>query len=198
MEFLYAKLQLSQIVLCYSPMDKDQLDKLRYPTGKFKLPEICDETFRKQCITALKELPDLIFETTKGLSEEQLDTPYRQDGWNSKQIVHHLADSHMNSFIRFKLALNEDNPTIKPYEEAEWAKGPDYQIPISSSLGIIEGVHRRLVALMEHMDAKDFERTLFHPEKSRELTLDFMAGLYAWHGRHHATQISQLKERKSW
>jgi len=121
-----------------------------------------------------------------------------EGGWTSRQIIHHLADSHMNSFIRFKLALNEDNPTIKPYNQDAWANNQDSKSPINSSLAILDGVHQRLVDVLTHMSEADYNRTLHHPEMSRELTLDFMAGLYAWHSKHHAMQIVQLKERQGW
>lgn len=179
-------------------MNDINIENLKYPVGKFKLPSNCDDTYRATCIAALKELPAKIRLASQGMTDEQLDTPYREGGWTSRQIIHHLADSHMNSFIRFKLAINEDNPTIKPYEQDDWAVNPDAKISIDSSLSILDGVHARLVELMNNMKEKDFGRTLYHPEMSRELNLDFMAGLYSWHSKHHTEQIVQLRQRKGW
>lgn len=179
-------------------MDKDTLEKLRYPIGKFIVPENYTTETRQESIAALKALPAQLAETTSNMSEEQLDVPYREGAWCSRQIVHHLADSHMNSFIRFKLALTEDNPKIKAYDQDSWAKGTDAKLPIKYSLDILSGVHARLVNVMENMSSEDFGKTLYHPEYDKNLSLDFMGALYGWHCKHHHTQIIELKERQGW
>jgi len=179
-------------------MDQNELEKLKYPVGKFAIPKEYTTETRAECIEALKAMPEKLIATTKGMNEEQLAQPYREDGWCTRQIVHHLADSHMNSFIRFKLALTEDTPRIKAYDQDAWAKGIDATYRIDSSLAILKGVHERLVNVMENMTPEDFDKNLFHPEWEKNLSLDFMTALYGWHSNHHLTQIIQLKERKGW
>lgn len=179
-------------------MDNTALEKLRYPTGKFVVPEKYTDETRKASISALSSLPSQLAEVTAAMTDEQLDQPYREGAWCSRQIIHHLADSHMNSFIRFKLALTEDNPKIKAYDQDSWAKGIDHKLPIKYSLDILSGVHARLVNLMENMSSEDFGKTLYHPEYDKNLSLDFMGALYGWHSKHHLTQIVELKERQGW
>lgn len=179
-------------------MDSEKLEGLRYPTGRFTPPETYSPETRKTYITALKVLPGQLRQVTYNLTEKQLDLPYREEGWSSRQIVHHLADSHINSFSRFKFAMTEDNPTIKSYDQEAWVKGSDAKLPIDASLSILEGIHLRLVHLLENMSDADFKRTLGHPEWKEDLTLDKMTALYAWHGNHHLTQIAKLKERQGW
>jgi uncharacterized damage-inducible protein DinB len=133
------------------------------------------------------------------LSREQLDTRYRPGGWTVKQVVHHVPDSHLNAYTRFKLALTEDEPTIKPYDEAAWAELPDsQQVPIDVSLTLLESLHGRWVSLLRSMKAADFRRGLRHPEHDRVLTLGQMLALYAWHGRHHVGHITALRKREGW
>jgi len=175
-----------------------KLQKLKYPVGKFIVPENYTDAIRQNNILSLKTLPARLSEVVNDLSDVQLDLPYRKDGWCSRQIIHHLADSHMNSFIRFKLAMTEDNPRIKAYSQDAWAKGTDAKLPIDASIKILEGVHQRLVNVMENMSTEDFQRTLFHPEWNKNLTLDFMGALYGWHSEHHLTQIIELKKRQGW
>lgn len=179
-------------------MDKTTLEKLKYPVGNFSVPETYTSELRQANIDSLKMLPGKLAEVCAGMREEQLDLPYREEGWSSRQIVHHLADSHMNSFIRFKLALTEDNPRIKAYDQDSWAKGSDAQLPIKHSLDILSGVHARLVNVIEQMKPSDYSRTLFHPEWDKNLSLDFMGALYGWHSQHHLTQIIELKKRQNW
>lgn len=179
-------------------MNSETLEQLRYPTGRFTPPENYTSQSRKACIQKLNDLPGLLRQTTYNLTVKQLDLPYREEGWTSRQIVHHLADSHINSFTRFKLALTEDNPTIKPYDEGAWAEGSDASMAIEYSLSILDGVHPRLVNLLENMSESDFNRTLSHPDWKNDLSLDKMTALYAWHGHHHMTQIIKLKERQGW
>ncbi len=179
-------------------MDQENLEALRYPIGKFIVPETYNSEIREQSLQAIAQMPEKLIAATAGLEESQLTTPYREGGWNIKQIVHHLADSHMNSFIRFKLALTEDNPRIKAYDQDAWAKGIDATYPINSSLGILTGVHERLATVLKHMSPEDYNRTLFHPEWERNLSLDFMSALYGWHSKHHLHQIEQLRQRQGW
>ena len=132
------------------------------------------------------------------MSEQQLLTPYRDGGWTIAQVVHHLADSHLNSYIRFKLALTEDNPTIKPYDEAAWAMLADSRMPIDSSLQLLESVHARWVTLLRSMKEADFARTYVHPEHGKTFTLWGVLGMYAWHGRHHTAHVTSLRSRMGW
>jgi len=186
------------LLMDYIKMDKDDLEKLRYPVGKFEIPETYTQELRNESIAAIRAMPEKIIEATKGLDDGQLSEPYREGGWCIRQMVHHLADSHMNSFIRFKLALTEDNPQIKAYDQDAWAKGIDATYPMDSSIKILEGVHDRLATVMENMSPEDYDRTLFHPEWDKNLTLDFMSALYGWHSVHHLTQIIELRKRKGW
>ena len=163
-------------------------DDLRYPTGKFTFdPDITPDK-RAKSIAAIREAPALMRAAVQGLSDAQVDTPYREGGWTPRQIAHHVAESHMNAYIRFKLAITESNPTIKPYDENLWAKTPDVaREPAATS-----------VALLEAMRPEDFARTVFHPEHKRELSLDWMLQLYSWHGKHHASHITHLRSRNKW
>lgn len=163
----------------------------RYPIGNFAMPAQVSAESRAALIHQLATLPDEMRAAVEELNEEQLDTPYRDGGWTVRQVVHHVPDSHMNSFIRFKLALTEDNPTIKPYDEAAWAKLSDAGAPIDASLVLLEALHERWVTLLESMTDADFARTLRHPE-SGSWRLDQMLALYAWHGRHHVAHVKQV------
>lgn len=136
-------------------------------------------------------------EAIQGLSDAQLDTPYREGGWTVRQLVHHIADSHANAYVRFKLALTESNPTIKPYDEAAWAALPDSRLPIEPSLAMIEGIHKRLVALLESLAGSDFERTFQHPERG-PMTIAANLALYEWHSLHHTAHITSLRQRMGW
>lgn len=172
-------------------------EDLRYPIGKFDSDfEVSDE-LRQQFIQTISGLPDELYETVKNLWDEQLDTPYRSGGWTVRQVVHHIADSHLNSYCRFKLALTEDAPTIRPYYEDRWAELSDSKMPIGVSIKIIEGIHSRWTELLNQMSEKDFKRKLKHPE-SGEWTLEKMLGLYDWHSRHHLAHITNLMEKENW
>lgn len=172
---------------------------LRYPIGKFEQEGPITAEQRAAWIEDIRELPAQLSAAVAGLSEERLDTPYREGGWTVRQVVHHVADSHMNSLIRFKLALTEDRPTIKPYEEALWAELADSRAcPIAPSLALIEGLHQRWTALLEAMDEAAFARAFYHPANGTTSALDRTLGLYAWHGRHHTAHIVSLKERMGW
>lgn len=168
------------------------IDDLRFPIGKFDLGAAVDRAARAANIAAIGELPDLIEAAVAGLTDVQLDTPYRPGGWTIRQTVHHVADSHINSFCRFKLALTEDVPTIRPYFEERWAELADSRLPIEPSLAIIRGVHLRLHALLKSMRDGDFERELVHPDSGR-FSVDKLLALYAWHGRHHVAHIKNAE-----
>ena len=150
-------------------------------------------------INDIRYLPSLLELAVNNLDEAQLQTPYRPDGWTSQQVVHHVADSHMNAFIRFKLGLTEDNPSIKPYDEVMWAELSDTKIvPINVSLTLLHALHTRWVAVLENIKEEEWSRTLFHTEHKREMSLWYVIGIYAWHGKHHTAHITSLRERNGW
>lgn len=173
------------------------LEELRFPIGRFLPPGENSASLRAAHIQTLRELPQRLRETVAGLNEPQLDTPYRDGGWTVRQLVHHVADSHANSYIRFKLALTEDWPTIKPYDEAAWARLPDSALPIAISLAFVEVLHARWVALLESMPAEDFARGYTHPENGRQ-NLATVLAVYAWHSLHHTAHITSLRKRMGW
>ena len=171
---------------------------LQYPIGKFQPPEKVSDHDRQAFIQQIEDAPASLWSAVTGLSEQQLDTPYREGGWTVRQVVHPLADSHMNAFIRFKLAMTEEQPTIKPYQQERWAEMPDARTaPVVVSLNLFDSVHKRFVALLRSMSAADFGRTMNHPEQGI-VTLDRYLGLYAWHGRHHVAHITSLRDRMGW
>lgn len=170
---------------------------LRFPVGKFHRLENITENQRRDFINAIAETPAKLRAAVAGLNDQQLDTPYRPDGWTVRQVVHHLADSHLNSFTRFKLALTEQEPTIKPYDEKLWAELPDSKTPIELSLPLLDGLHKRWSILLNSLSPADWQRTFRHPERGTMTLIDNLQ-LYAWHGRHHAAHITALRERKGW
>lgn len=170
---------------------------LRFPIGKPERPDTLTEAQRRECIQAIAETPGKLKAAVAGLSQQQLDTPYRPEGWTVRQVVHHLADSHMNSFTRFKLALTEIEPTIKPYQEARWAELPDSKEPIDPSLTLLDSLHQRWVSLLKAIPPGDWARKFNHPESGPQ-TLDKALALYSWHGRHHVAHITSLRERNGW
>ena len=172
------------------------LDDLRYPVGKFDKSAI-DPARRAEYIGIIADLPKTISVAVDGLDDAKLDTPYRPSGWTVRQTVHHVADSHINSYCRFKLALTENNPMIRPYEEGLWADLADSELPVEVSLKLIDGLHLRWAALLRSMTPADFEKTVDHPE-SGQWNLDGFLALYAWHSRHHTAHISRLREREGW
>lgn len=174
-----------------------RIEDLRYPIGNFERHSEITLEMRRQFIETIEDLPMKLREAVEGLSEEQLETPYRPEGWTVRQTVHHIADSHLNMFCRFKLALTEDVPTIRPYEEAEWAKLSDAKMPLDVSFKIIEGVHARLTNMLKSLTDAQFARKLIHPE-SGTWTIEAMLGLYDWHSKHHTAHITRLRERKNW
>ena len=170
----------------------------RYPIGKYETAPY-SEAQKNKWINDLRHLPKDLEMAIQNLDAAQIQTPYREGGWKVQQLVHHIADSHMNSFIRFKLALTEDNPTIKPYDENAWSEMADVQKePINVSITLIYALHKRWLTLLQNMSDADFEKTLFNPQRRGQLTLWEMLGIYAWHGKHHVAHIKTLKENKGW
>jgi hypothetical protein len=174
------------------------MENLQYPVGRFTFDKDVTPEKRSACIREIAELPHKVRRAVTGLSPAQLDTPYRDGGWTVRQVVHHLADSHMNSFVRFKLALTEDNPQIKPYDQDAWAAAADAtKTDVVLSLTLLEGLHGRWAALLSSLAPADFARTFRHPESGLQ-TLDRTLQNYAWHCRHHVAHITGLRERSGW
>lgn len=170
----------------------------RYPTGRFIAPESPTPNLRTKAIEVIAETPPRLREAAHGLDEDQLDTPYREGGWTLRQVIHHLPDSHLNAYIRTKLALTEPGPVIKPYDEAAWATLADNTaVPIDVSLDLLDALHRRWVSLLRSMAEDDFRREYVHPESGRH-TLDYLVALYAWHGPHHVAHITATRESHKW
>ena len=177
----------------------DATERLRFPLGRFdpKAPSP-DAAARAAAIASIAATPARMRSAVAGLTAAQLDTPYREGGWTARQVVHHVPDSHMNAYVRFKLTLTEDKPAIKSYREAEWAKLADTRdAPIETSLMLLEALHTRWDALLRSMSDAQFARTMIHPEWG-ELDLGFMLRLYEWHGRHHPAHITGLRNRMGW
>jgi hypothetical protein len=165
----------------------------RYPVGKFAWPETISRDELDAAIAEIAALPAQLRAAVKGLSAEQLDTPYREGGWTVRQVVHHVPDSHMNSYVRFKLALTENEPVIKPYDEAAWARLPDSKAPVEPSLLLLEALHDRWVTLMRAMSQEQWALRFTHPERG-SMPLDITAALYAWHSRHHLAHVTRLRQ----
>lgn len=177
----------------------DKLEEKKYPLGNFIAPEVITDTDIDDYIRILKDFPAKIKNMVEEWNDEQLDTPYREGGWTVRQLINHLSDSHMNSYIRFKLALTEDNPTIKPYDEAAWAELQDsFTIDIKPALQILKGLHKRWVYELQSLTNKEFESTFHHPEQGRNITLRESIAFYAWHCNHHFAHIENLKKEKGW
>jgi uncharacterized damage-inducible protein DinB len=171
---------------------------LRYPVGKFTPKPMLPDADRNALILEIAATPAKMREAIRNLSEEQLDTPYRPGGWTVRQVVHHVPDSHLNSYIRFKLAVTEEQPTIKPYQEQLWAELVDAKSsPVEPSLTLLESLHHRWVVFLRSLKGADFSRTINHPENGI-MNLDRLLQLYAWHGRHHVAHITALRERMGW
>jgi len=170
----------------------------RYPIGQYNAPNEVTAAMRAQAIQEIRAAPAAVRAATEGLGDAQLDTPYREGGWTVRQVVHHVADSHMNAYVRCRLALTESEPTIKPYEESAWARLEDAaSSPIEVSLRLLEPLHERWVTLLRAVKAEEFARTFRHPEHGVR-TLDWMLFLYAWHGKHHTAHIAELRKQKGW
>ena len=173
------------------------LNDLRYPIGRFTPPASSLPGIRAAHIQTVRLLPERLRAAVNGLSETQLDTPYREDGWTVRQVVHHLADSHAMAYTRCKLALTEDWPAERSYDEAAWANLADSRLPVDVSLAMIEGLHGRWVALMESLTDDDFRKGYDHPERGRE-NLAMALAMYDWHSRHHVAHITSLRARQGW
>jgi hypothetical protein len=175
------------------------MSDLRYPTGRFQAkgaPLSGEE--RRVFTERIRELPTLARAAVAGLTDAQLDTPYREGGWSPRQIIHHLADSHLNAFARTKLALTAERPTITPYDQGAWAELADVRgVPVEASLAVLDGLHERWSLLLDALDPDDFARQLKHPEMG-DIDVDLLLQLYAWHGSHHVTQIRELRKRRGW
>ncbi len=170
----------------------------RYPIGVFRWDGECTPAARVERIGAIEELPARLRAAVAGLDEARLDTPYREGGWTVRQVVHHVADSHMNSYVRFRLALTEDTPVVKPYDEARWAELADARSEaVETSLVLIEALHRRWVALLRSITAEEWKRSFQHPENGTQ-PLDQALALYCWHGRHHTAHATALRARMGW
>ncbi|TYS50970.1 putative metal-dependent hydrolase [Bacillus infantis] len=170
---------------------------LKYPIGNFHYDGEITNSVTRDWIYEIEILPRLLRDAVKDLDDEQLDTPYRSGGWTVRQVIHHLADSHMNACVRFKLALTEKTPIIKPYDETKWAELSDYNLPIDMSLTLLEALHKRWTDLLRSLSPADLEKTFIHPD-SGEVTVGKNIGIYAWHGRHHLAHITSLCNREGW
>lgn len=171
----------------------------RYPIGKFSYDGDVSRDAIDRAIGEIAGLPAKFRASVSGLSDDQLNTPYRDGGWTVREVVHHVPDSHMNAYVRSKLALTEQSPTIKPYDEAAWSRLGDVKaVPIEVSLDLLDNIHTRWVTLLRSLPDADFERGYIHPDHQRLVPLREMVALYAWHGRHHTAHISSLRERNGW
>jgi hypothetical protein len=169
----------------------------RYPLGRFTAPATISPKDRTEAISTLAELPEQLRNAVDGLNSAQLSTPYREGGWTLRQVVHHVADSHMNAFVRVKLSLTEDWPTVKPYDEAAWAKLHDVAAPVEWSLELVESLHARWVMLLQSLDDRQWKRGCNHPQ-SGPMTVELATLTYAWHSRHHVTHITHLRASEGW
>lgn len=174
-------------------MSNDQ----RYPIGKYE-PQPFSTAQKEKWLADIRFLPEELERSIINLDAAQLQTPYREGGWTVQQLVHHVADSHMNAYTRFKLGLTENNPVIKPYDEKAWALLPDNNLPVNLSLTILHALHLRWYTAIKDIADADWERTVVHPEHGREMSLWLLLGLYAWHGKHHTAHINSLREIKGW
>jgi uncharacterized damage-inducible protein DinB len=171
----------------------------RYPIGKFHAAAAISAADRSVHIATLRDLPAAMEYAVKNLDDHQLDTPYREGGWSIRQVVHHVADSHMNAYIRFKLALTEDNPTIRPYKEELWAELPEARHAAPDvSLRLITAIHDRWVLSLDGMKEEEWSRTFYHPESQKSYRLDLALSLYAWHSNHHLAHVTHLRQRNKW
>jgi hypothetical protein len=170
----------------------------QFPIGKYHAAPFSEEQ-KIKWINDIEFLPQDMEYAVQSFSAIQFDTPYRESGWTIRQLIHHVADSHMNAYIRFKLGLSENNPTIKPYDQDSWATMIDtYEQPINVSLTLLHALHKRWVSLLKNIKQDEWERTVVHPEHGKQMTLWFLLGMYAWHSRHHLAHITTLKENEDW
>lgn len=174
------------------------MSDLRYPVGRFAALERSTPEQRRGWIDEIRRVPAELRRALEGLDESRLDTPYREGGWTIRQLVHHLANSHVNAYVRFRLALTEESPTIRPYDQESWARLPDASGgPVELSASLLEALHGRWVLLLESLGPEDFSRPVLHPESGR-MTVDLLLQTYAWHGRHHVAHVTALREREGW
>lgn len=179
-------------------MSESSPTDVRYPIGRFSLPDAINPDHYQRWLAELAALPEQLHDAVRGLTETQLETRYRPGGWTLRQVVHHLADSHLNSFVRIKLVLTEDNPVIKPYAENAWAELLDSRADIAPSLDIVTALHARMLPLLESLDAATWQRTFWHPEYHQAVTLEHTLAYYAWHGAHHTAHITHTRNAHSW
>ncbi|HRE52345.1 MAG TPA: putative metal-dependent hydrolase [Flavitalea sp.] len=175
----------------------EQATDPRYPIGKYA-PQPFSAEQLKEWLNDIKNLPFLLEQALGDLDEQQLDTPYREGGWSIRRLTHHIADAHTNAYTRFKLALTEDNPTVKPYDENLWAGLKDSDLPVSVSVNFLHALHSRFYELARNMDREDWDRTIFHPAQQKQFTLWQQLGMYAWHGRHHVAHITTARGKNAW
>lgn len=174
------------------------MQELQYPIGKY-LPQSFSAALKDEWLAAIRFLPNALEAAVAGLDSEQLQTPYRDGGWTVHQVVHHVADSHMNAYTRFKLGMTEDNPTIKPYDENAWSKLRDVEtLPVNISITLLYALHLRWYEFLIALEEEDWNRTVFHPEHQKQISLWNLLGTYAWHSRHHTAHITTLRERMKW
>lgn len=173
-------------------------DELKYPLGRYEPQPYSDEQ-KEQWLADIRFLPNALESAVSNLDEAQLQTPYREGGWTVHQLIHHVADSHMNAYIRFKLGYTEEGVTIKPYQEQLWAVLRDVEeLPINISITLLYALHQRWYHFLASVEGDDWKRTMYHPEQKKDISLWHMLGLYAWHGRHHTAHVTRLRERMGW
>jgi hypothetical protein len=174
------------------------MEDLKYPIGKY-VPQPFSDKQLQEWVRDIQFLPQDLENSILNLDEAQINTPYRPEGWTVKQLIHHVADSHMNAYIRFKLGLTENNPTIKPYDEALWAEMSDTKnLPVNLSLTLLHALHTRWVEVIKNIKGDEWNRTIFHPEAKKEMTIWYLLGSYAWHSKHHTAHLTRLRERMNW
>lgn len=180
-------------------MTELELEQLKYPIGKFSIPANYSTEYISNKIEEIETLPKRLENEVIHLTDEQLNTPYRPDGWTIRQVIHHCAESHMHCFIRLKWALTENNPVIKAYDEVLWSELPDnLKMPIQPTLDLLKGLHYRLAFIMKNLSESDLEKTFIHPSDNSENEIRKIIGMYAWHGNHHLAHITSLKKHKNW
>jgi uncharacterized damage-inducible protein DinB len=174
------------------------MDDARYPIGRFQFQPAVDAAARRESIRHIAETPERLAAAVRGLSEEQLEEPYRPGGWSIRQVAHHVPDSHVNAYVRLKLALTEEAPLIKPYDEQAWARLADVAAtPVDVSITLLRALHQRWVSLLESLDETAWQRTFTHPDHGA-VTIEWLLQMYSWHGRHHVAHITSLRQRKGW
>jgi len=179
-------------------MTDQDLQKLKYPIGRFSRPKPVTAEHLETCIASIETFPEKIRKEVATLTDEQLDTPYRPGGWTIRQVVHHCADSHLNAYTRVKLTMTEEKPTIKPYFEDRWAELPDSSLPVDPTLKLLEGLHARWAYLLRSLQPEDLKKKFVHPEHGREIPLEELVALYGWHCDHHLAHITTLKRANNW